>query len=108
MKVEFIKEVSLDRFGHNSKKRLDFLVCKNHYPLFAIEFNGMQHYKLIRNNYFGSYKGSRERRASNKIKREFCWNIGLPVIYIPYTENEEQIKETINYFLDLFNANNQQ
>lgn len=105
-KVEFIKEVSLDRLGHDSKKRLDFLVCKNHYPLFAIEFNGIQHYKLIRNDFFGSYKGHKNRNTSDKIKREFCWSVGLPVIDIPYTETEEQIKETIYYFLDLFNALN--
>lgn len=104
MRVEFIKEVSMDRFGHESKLRLDFLVCKNHHPLFVIEFNGVQHYRPIRNEFFGGYEGYRNRMRLDRNKRTFCWSIGLPVVDIPYNETEDQIKETVYYFLRLFDV----
>ncbi|KZE67946.1 hypothetical protein AWM68_17390 [Fictibacillus phosphorivorans] len=101
-KVEFIKEVPIDRFGFSENYRMDFLICKNNHPLFFIEFNGVQHYKLIRNDFFGSYKGFKERNSRDRYKRDCCWKIGIPVIDIPYTETEEQMGETIIYFLKLF------
>jgi hypothetical protein len=101
-KIEFIKEVRLTRFGYEQDLRLDFVVCQNNYPLFAIEFNGLQHYKTIRNDFFGGYKGAKERKIRDRNKREHCWNIGLPVVDIPYKETEKQIEETIHYFLRLF------
>lgn len=102
--IEFIKETNLKRFGYESDLYLDFLVCKNHHPLFAIEYNGVQHYNPIRNAYFQGYKGYKKRRKNDQLKRYFCWNNGLPVIDIPYNETKEQIKETVYYFLHLFDV----
>jgi|GEM_PF-5142992 len=100
--VEFIKEVSLKTFGYEMDLRLDFLICQNNFPLFAIEFNGIQHYKFVKSEYFGGYKGARERRKRDKLKREFCWSKGLPIVDIPYTETEEQITYTIFHFLKMY------
>ncbi|CAM4023253.1 DUF2726 domain-containing protein [Lederbergia lenta] len=104
-KIQFVKEMCLDRLGSEKRLYLDFLVCKNHYPLFAIEFNGKQHYSPLRNEFFGGPKGFAERKKRDWIKRKTCWNIGLPVVDIPYTESKEQIQETMDYFLDLFEVN---
>ncbi|WP_195694758.1 hypothetical protein [Priestia megaterium] len=101
-KVEFIKEISLKRFGLERELRLDFLICQNNYPLFVIEFNGIQHYKPLRSEFFGGYKKFKDRKILDRTKRSFCWNMGLPVIDIPYTETESQIKETVLYFLRMF------
>ena len=101
-KIEFIKEVHLTTFGHDQDLRLDFLVCQNNHPLFAIEYHGIQHYKQLRNAYFGGYKGYRKRKQRDRIKHNYCWKIGLPIIAIPYTETEEQIEETVFHFLNLF------
>lgn len=101
-KIEFIKEVSMKTFGCDRDFRLDFVICQNNFPLFVIEFNGIQHYKYMRSEYFGGFKGSRERMKRDRIKREFCWSLGLPVIDIPYTETEEQISNTVLYFLKLY------
>lgn len=100
--IEFIKEVSLTHFGHKDDLRLDFLICQNNHPLFVIEFNGIQHYKALKSKFFSGYKGWKERRLRDWKKRNHCWKIGLPVVDIPYTETEEQIQETIYYFLNLF------
>lgn len=100
--IEFIKEVSLTRFGHEQDLRLDFVICQNNFPLFAIEYNGVQHYKPIRSAFFGGYEATRERLARDRIKRSFCWKVGLPIVDIPYTETENQIEETVLYFLRLF------
>lgn len=104
--IEFIKEVPLSSFGHEHDLRLDFVICQNNYPLFVIEFNGVQHYKPIRNAYFGGYEGFKRRRLRDRIKRDYCWKIGLPVIDIPYSDTEEQIAGTLHYFLRLFELNN--
>lgn len=101
-RIEFIKEVSLKQFGSDRDLRLDFLICQNNFPLFAIEYNGIQHYRTLKTAYFGGHNGRIKRRANDRVKRNFCWNLGIPIIDIPYTENEEQIQETILYFLDLF------
>jgi hypothetical protein len=105
-KIEFIKEVPLNRFNHEMDLRLDFVICQNNYPLFAIEFNGIQHYKPIKSDFFGGYKGFKERKKRDRIKREYCWSIGLPVVDIPYSETDEQIEETVLYFLRLFELDN--
>lgn len=100
--VEFRKEVSLKRFGYDRDLRLDFVVYQNNYPLFAIEYNGIQHYRRMRSAYFGGYKRSWESKQRDRLKRRHCWKIGLPVIDIPYSETNSQIKETVMYFLSLF------
>ena len=104
-RIEFVKEFNLKRFGTNRDLFLDFLVCKNHYPLFVIEFNGKQHYYPQRSAFFGGYSGHSERKKRDWIKRKECWSMGLPVIDIPYTESEEQIEYTINYFLEIYKIN---
>lgn len=104
-KIEFIREVNMERLGYEYKLRLDFVVCQNKIPLFAIEYNGIQHYKYLRSKYFGGYQGARELRKRDKGKREFCWKIGLPVIDIPYSESEEQVEKTVLFFLELFEIN---
>ncbi|EJR45089.1 hypothetical protein IIM_05051 [Bacillus cereus VD107] len=101
-KITFTKELSLKTLGFEHDFRMDFVVCQNKYPLFVIEYNGIQHYKYMKSEYFGGFKGSRERMLRDKIKRNFCWGIGLPVIDIPYSETDEQIKETLLYFLNLY------
>lgn len=35
--------------------RLNFLICQNNFPLFAIELNGIQHYKIL-NKHLGELK----------------------------------------------------
>ncbi|MGE6415608.1 DUF2726 domain-containing protein [Planococcus kocurii] len=91
--VEFIKEVSLSKFGFENTLRLDFLICQNNIPLFVVEYNGIQHYKPLRSAFFGGFKGFKERKSRDRLKRKSCWNVGLPVIDIPYTESEENIKK---------------
>jgi hypothetical protein len=100
--VEFLREVPLNRFGLEQTLRIDFLVCQNNFPLFVIEFNGVQHFRVIKSDYFGGYQEYRKRKQRDKIKRDYCWGIGLPVVDIPYSETDEQIEETVLYFLRLF------
>jgi len=80
----------------------DFIVYKNQFPLFVIEYNGRQHYRSQRSNFFGGSKGYSERKKRNWIKRKICWNKGLPVIDIPYIEDNDQVEKTINYFLIIY------
>lgn len=38
----------------------------------------------------------------DKIKRVQSWKAGIPLIEIPYTEGENEIESTIEYFLGLY------
>lgn len=49
-------------------------------------------------------KGYRNRKRLDRIKRAFCWSIGLPIVDILYNEAEDQINETVCYFLRLFDV----
>ncbi|RCW63133.1 hypothetical protein [Saliterribacillus persicus] len=102
LNIMFIKELQMKRLGLESEYCLDFTVIKNNHAVFVIEFNGIQHYKPIRNEFFGGYEGYRKRKRSDKNKRDFCWSNALPVIDIPYAETEEQMKETIEHFCRMF------
>ncbi|TCI42989.1 DUF2726 domain-containing protein [Exiguobacterium sp. SH1S1] len=100
--VEFVKEVSMKNLGYEGERRLDFLVVDNNLPMFAIEFHGIQHYKKIRNSFFGGIEGHRSRVERDRIKKGQCWNSGIPLIEIPYTESEDEIRYTVEYFLNVY------
>lgn len=100
--IEFVRGVSMRRLGCENDHRLDFLIVENNLPLFAIEFHGIQHYKIINREFFGGREGYKKRVERDKIKRVQSWKAGIPLIEIPYTEGENEIESTIEYFLGLY------
>ncbi len=82
------------------EKQLWFDFYLDEYNL-CIEFNGEQHYKLIRNNYFGGQDSLNKRIARDKIKQDYCYNNGIPLLIIPYTEFDQIEKILIQTFNEL-------
>lgn len=102
LNIEFIKEISLNRFSIDSSMRLDFLICKNNFPLFAIEFHGIQHYKNVSPKYFGGNKSLNERKKRDAYKKEICHQNCIPLLEIPYTFSDEEIEFEVKKYLSLF------
>lgn len=98
--AKFCSQVTFKNIGFKKRKRLrcDFVVYRDEDPIFVIEYNGEQHYKPI--DFFGGEEGYKKTKERDRIKRTMLNEIGIPVIDIPYTETEEQIKSTIEYYID--------
>jgi len=80
----------------NQKK---FFNCKNIKELpfdfylpnhnICIEFNGLQHYKSIRQ--WGGEKGLKRRKKHDKIKKEYCKKNEINLVVIKYNQDIEKI-----------------
>lgn len=72
-----------------------FIDCKNQKPLIfdfylpdlniCIEFNGIQHYKVI--DFFGGEKALIKQQKKDIIKKEYCQKNNIPLIIIKYDTN---------------------
>jgi len=93
-----IKYVSQKRFLDCKNKRFlpfDFYIPDYNY---CIEYQGPQHFMILRNNIFGGEKELRERQNRDKIKREYCKNKKikfLAISYKNYNKIENILKEKI-------------
>lgn len=52
---------------------------------FLIEYHGIQHYQILRNNFFGGDDDLKARLYRDKIKADFAYQNGFHLIVIPYT-----------------------
>lgn len=85
-KIPFEQEYCISK-----RQRIDFLVNSD----FAIEYNGIQHYKDVaywNNSQYNSLESNKRRDAQ---KKEWCEKHSLPLLIIPYWEynNIESILE---------------
>lgn len=90
---------SKDKFG-----LFDFSIKGNGSIVAFIEFNGIQHYEV--SPLFGEahFKLTQE---SDKLKQEYADNEGIPLLWIPYTDNEmhKTIQKTFpTFILDELNS----
>ncbi|PEP81713.1 hypothetical protein CN581_11320 [Bacillus toyonensis] len=106
--VTFRSQVKFKELGFDKHVRLtcDFVVYKDNEPIFVIEYNGIQHYRP--NDFFGGLEGYKKTKRRDETKRKMLHEEGITVIDIPYSETEEQVKETIEYFINYFNIKKEQ
>ncbi|MGX5643084.1 zinc-ribbon domain-containing protein [Bacillus toyonensis] len=105
LNIEFDTQVSFNTLGFKKRKRLtcDFVLYKNGKPVFVIEYNGEQHYKSV--DRFGGEEILKKTIERDHTKRKMLNKAGIPVVDIPYTETDEQVFETITYFVNYFKLN---
>lgn len=106
--VTFGSQVRFEELGFNKRKQLtcDFVVYKDNEPMFVIEYNGKQHYEPI--DFFGGEEGYIKTIKRDKTKRKMLHERGIQLIAIPYNETDEQVKETITYFIKLHDIKKEQ
>jgi len=52
----------------------------------CIEYQGQQHFQVVKTGFFGGEKALKERQHRDKIKREFCEKRGIILVEIPYDD----------------------
>lgn len=77
----------------NGYPRFDFGVYKDNELLFLIEYQGEQHY-VDKPNF-----GVRQREETDALKKEYCKKNNIPLLVIPFIENEEDYKKRILDFI---------
>src|SRR5699024_1504802 len=102
-----VKEVLIESNIHFTKEkgfknklgktqRFDFYVEENN-KKFAIEYNGIQHYKESTGYFEDTFELTQKR---DKLKLEYCKENNINVLIIPYTvKTKEEIKKLILEFL---------
>lgn len=80
------------------------LKCDFYLPLFnlVIEFNGRQHYEVVKA--FGGEKGFIDTQRRDKIKREFLYKKNIKLLEIHY--QEENVEKIISEFIFQINTKN--
>lgn len=59
----------------------------------CIEFNGKQHYHIV--EFFGGTKGFKQQQKRDKIKKEFCKEMGIDLIVIRYDEDIVKVLKSV-------------
>lgn len=95
--IDFIKEKGFKN-SNGITQRFDFYIELGE-ELFAIEYNGSQHYKKAT----GYFKDTLEKtQKRDELKREYCKLNNIHLLEIPYTiKDKESIDKEITEFLDL-------
>jgi hypothetical protein len=88
---------TLIKYGENFEAQKWFTDCRNIYPLpfdfyiadknILIEAQGIQHFKV--NDFFGGEEAFKIRLNNDRIKKEYCENKGIQLIYINYYEHKD-------------------
>lgn len=91
--VDYNREHKFEGCKHRRELPFDFVIFENGLPILAIEYDGMQHFRPM--GVWGGEEKLKRTQICDKIKNEFCENNDIPLVRIPYTYNEEQVKETV-------------
>ena len=80
----------------NGTLRFDFVIEKNRNRV-IIEYNGIFHYHVIHGK-TSMYTLSKQQ-MNDIIKHDFCLKQKIPILWIPYWLNSQQIRTSIEFFL---------
>lgn len=76
-------------YVNNRYLRFDFFL-ENDNKKYAIEYNGIQHYKAVER--FGGKEGFEKQKERDKEKEQYCHNNNIELIIIPY--NDESLLQS--------------
>ena len=99
MNIPFEEQKIFDncRGKNNAPLRFDFYLEINN-KRFIIEFQGIQHYKIIKG--WKGEEGLKERQNRDNKKKQYCLDNGIIFIEIPYWDYEKLSEQ---YFLNKLN-----
>lgn len=93
----FVPQYAFDDLVNEKKLRFDFVVFEKDRILFAVEYDGEQHFKPI--PFWGGLEGFKRNKARDEMKNKYCQDNNIPLIRIPFntkdifTELENQISK---------------
>lgn len=98
LKNNSIKYESQKRFDDcRNKKKLPFDFYLPEYNL-CIEYQGEQHFKLV--NHFGGEEGFKRRQENDKIKKQYCEDKNIHLLYLLYNLTDEEIITTLDKYFE--------
>lgn len=94
-KIQYIREYRFEDCRSSSGRKLpfDFFLPEANA---VIEYDGEQHFRPI--NYFGGETQFQRRKENDKIKDFYCVSHGIPILRLPYTLSDSEIKSKISRF----------
>lgn len=97
--TKFKKEYIFTDCKDNGWLRFDFALL-NHKGVvtYLIEYDGAQHFKPVA--IWGGEEGLKKQIARDKIKDEYCANNNIPLLRLPYTLTDEEIKQEITNIIN--------
>lgn len=89
--IDFITQHTFDECRDKQKLPFDFYLPKYNT---CIECQGIQHFEAV--DYFGGEERFEYTQKHDNIKREYCENNKIELIYINYTDNDDNIEDIIH------------
>lgn len=103
LNIEFIPQYKFDDCKLEYVLRFDFAIFSNNKFLGLIEFDGKQHFEPI--DFFGGEDGFKKTVERDNIKNTYCKSNDIPLLRLPYTLKQDEIKNKIyEYYLSLTTA----
>lgn len=96
MNIDFKTEHKFDDCKYKTHLKFDFYIPSKN---ICIEFNGLQHYKIV--PFFGGEEYYKEIIMRDKIKEEYCKSKNIKLLTIKYTLERERINDIIFQYLSL-------
>ena len=94
--ISYARQVSFEGCKYRRKLLFDFGITNLTGKLAGlVEFNGLQHYKII--NFYGGKSTFHKIQSRDAIKEEYCRTHKIPLLIIPY----DKIKD-VNVLTDMF------
>ena len=83
--------------------RFDFAIFDGDKLLYLIEYDGEQHFRPV--DFWGGEEGFKNTKARDEVKNKYCKLHNIPLLRIPYTLSNDEIKQQIyEYHLSLTTA----
>ena len=103
--LQYKTQYRIDRCRNKHTLPFDFALFNKNKLIALIEYQGKQHYEVVK--HFGGESGFNVRKKRDEIKRNYCISNNIPLIEIPYWIDdvegylEEQMDKVINKPLQL-------
>ncbi len=103
--LTFTEQVRFQDCKDKQPLPFDFVLYQQNRERLIIEYHGTQHYQPLsfrgkKASYDELLVGFETIKRHDLIKREWCYNKGIPLLEIPYTYSEEQICHAIDQMLN--------
>lgn len=103
MQLEHTEQYIFADCKYKNQLKFDFAIFNHNKLFFLIEYDGKQHFEPI--EWFGGIKGFQESQTRDEIKNQYCKNHNIPLLRLPYTFSNDEIKQQIyEYHLSLTTA----
>ena len=93
LNIEFIPQYKFDDCKFKYILRFDFAIFDNNKFIGLIEFDGQQHFEPI--DFFGGKDAFDKTVERDNIKNSYCESNNVPLLRLPYTLKQEEIKDKI-------------